>query len=110
MLVLDRTPGLAEIWDAASERDHIAQLRKSDWALLPRGDYRITEHLARQEHPIETSPSKRFLQITGHALLGFDYREQHAPFSVGALTSQEITSNWLPVRSFGSLELYKRVR
>ena len=110
MLVLSRAPGLAEIWDAASEQEHINQLRKNDWALLPQGDYRITEHLARQEYPPEPSLPGRMLQLAGHALLGFNYPERHAPFSVGVLTSQEIAANWLPVRSFGSLELYQKIR
>ena len=110
MLVLDPAPGLAEIWDAGTERAHIKRLRRSQWALLPTEDYVLTEHLSQPEHPVSGSLTKRLLQHAGHALLGFHYPERHTPFSVGALTQEEIALNWIPVDRLGSLELYRRVR
>ena len=113
MLVADRTPGLAETWDAASEREHITRLRESEWALVPDGDYLLAERLNPIRDPIppgQDSLLKHILRTSGHALLGFSYPERHVPFSVGALTMQELAANWVVTDRFGSLKLYRKVR
>lgn len=110
LLVADPAPGLAEIWDGETERQHIRQLRESQWALVPTGPYLVTERLKHDRPAPSGTLPQRLLQSAGHALLGFEYPERHTPFSVGALVRQEIATNWTPVGRFGSLELYRRLR
>lgn len=114
LLVVDRTPGLAEIWDTPSEQQHVERMRESNWALVPEGDWRTIEGFSQGRWARKEKPLNHWwkwpVRVSIHALLGLQYPERHPPFVLGEVTWDELQANWQLVDTQDGLLLYRRVR
>lgn len=114
MLRPTSAPGLAEVWNRPSEERRIAEIRKTEWALVPEGDFLQIEHApgSAPNHSVGQHDSlvKRSARGAARLLFGFPYKEKRAPYAVGTVLMGELAANWKPVAAFGNLRLYRRLR
>lgn len=114
MLRPTSAPGLAEVWNRASEEQRMVELRQTEWALVPEGDFLQIEHAPGSAPPHSVGRHDSFVKRTArgaaHLLFGFPYKEKRAPYAVGTVLVSELAANWQPVAAFGNLRLYRRLR
>ena len=95
LFVPEYYPGLAEVWDAQSERRKIAGMRGQPWVLLP-------AQIELYREPLPNSRWKRLFR------LGYRYPQKREPYLLGAALREEIQLHWTPVTQFDGLVLYRR--
>jgi hypothetical protein len=83
-------------WDRAAEQRTVADMRQTQFALLPTQPVYFTE-------AIDNTRIKRILR------LGYVYRQRREPFVVGYGIEAELKQHWHPVGQFGSFTLYRKI-
>ena len=90
--------GMSSVWWQPAEERKLAELRKSQYAVL--GEDGMV-----REIDLQSGPARLFLR------LGVPYRERHPPFIPGKLIDRELHRNWSVVEPLGDgYVLMRRVR
>ena len=112
MLRPTSAPGLAEVWNEASEDRRIQEIRQTEWALVPKASFLQAEHapgsaIVPRSHEHSTF-EKRLLRKSGQVLFGFHYKEKQPAYVIGTALQRELSRNWKSTEAFGDLLLYRR--
>ncbi len=88
--------GLMDAWDESGERIEVAEMRKSEYALVPLYNYLTGGGMA---------DNRRRFRIFR---LGYTYKQRHPEYILGSVIEEEVRTHWVADSAFGDYMLYRQ--